>query len=121
MKSDVVSFQIAPEGTPWPSGLGVDLAELPISEDHIRSIVGVPLVRGVEDGLGPWSAIGLMFVSGAHVEIISYDEVIGPPHFIVLADSNADFDAVLRDVLALFKIERNSLAWVSPRVRKDRI
>ena len=52
--------QLSPvtEGTRWPSGQCVDLALLPLSEDDLAARIGLPLVRGVEDGLGPWAGIG---------------------------------------------------------------
>ena len=53
-----------PEGTRWPSGESVDLAVLSITADELATRIGLPLVRGVEDGLGPWAGIGGRLPSG---------------------------------------------------------
>jgi hypothetical protein len=41
-----------PEGTRWASGESVDLAVLPMTADELATRIGLPVVRGIEDGLG---------------------------------------------------------------------
>lgn len=112
-------FVVVPEGTRWPSGDYYDLAHLPIDEDTLTSVLGSPLVRGVEDGLGPWAAIGIRLSSGTALEFIRYQYEPTPPGFSVCADMKADLSRALDDVLEIFSLKRSSLVWVSPRVAPD--
>jgi hypothetical protein len=116
MNQNERAFSVVPEGTPWPSGDYYDLAHLPIDEASLQRVIGVPLMSGVEDGLGRWVAIGLTLRSGVAVEIIRYDDSPGPPGFVARADTGADLAVALDELLSLFSLSRDQLWWISPRV-----
>ena len=66
-----------PEGTRWASGESVDLAVLPMTAEELATRVGRPLVRGVDDGIGAWAAIGGRLPFGRDVEFIWYANLPG--------------------------------------------
>ena len=104
----------APAGSRWPSGDFESLAILPISEELIHSVLGLELIRGVEDGLGAWAAVGFRLQSGVVVELIQHGSAPGPKGFELRADKGSDMEAVLLSILSLFNLERNALAWCAP-------
>ena len=104
-----------PEGTRWPSGDGVDLALLPLTEDELATLIGLPLVRGIEDGLGPWAAIGGCLPSGAAVEFIHYAKKADPAGVILRADKSACYATILDEALKLIGLSRADVL-VSPFV-----
>jgi hypothetical protein len=104
------------EGTRWPSGEGVDLALLPLTEDELAARIGLPLVRGVEDGLGPWSGIGGRLPSGNAVEFIYYAMKPKPAGVILRLDKSACSSATFDEALQLVGLSREDLIYVSPVV-----
>ena len=110
-------FEIVPEGARWSGRDYVSAALIPIAPEKLAELVGVPLVRGVESGLGSWEAIGLRLKSGTLVELIRYLAKPGPPGFEVRVDNNANIAVALQEVIAALGVPSQSVAWVSPRVR----
>jgi hypothetical protein len=102
------------EGARWPSGEGIDLALLPLTEDELARRAGLPLVRGVEDGLGPWAAIGGQLPSGGVVEFIYYAKKPEPAGVILRADKGLAYSAVLDEALRIIGLSRKDLIYVSP-------
>jgi hypothetical protein len=85
-----------PEGSRWPSGDYASLAVLPISESELASRIGLPLVRGVEEGLGPFAAIVGSLPSGAAVEFIRH--ALAPePNGVELRTDKGTFCAATLD------------------------
>lgn len=105
------SLQPVPEGTRWPSGESVDLAVLPLSENDLSTRIGLPLVRGFEDGLGHWAAIGGRLPSGADVEFICYKA--SQRSVIVRADKGGNHSATLDEALQVVGLSRAEVR-VSP-------
>ena len=99
-----------PEGTPWPSGAHFDLALLSLSIEAIAERVGLPLTHGVEDGLGPWRAIGGRLPSGTDVEIVCYTR--NPQSVFMRVDKRADYAAALDEILTRFKLSHTDLKHV---------
>jgi hypothetical protein len=100
-----------PQGTRWPSGESVDLAVLPLAEGDFAARIGLPLVRGVEDGLGPWAAIGGRLPCGADVEFICYAN--RPRLVIVRGDKNGPHSDTVDEALHLVGLSRAEVS-VSP-------
>lgn len=97
-------FTPVPEGTRWPSGESVHLAVLPITADELATRIGLPVVRGVEDGLGQWSGIGGRLPSGRDVEFVCYAQI---PHQVILrVDKRAPYSAALDEALQLVGLSR---------------
>jgi hypothetical protein len=103
-----------PEGTRWPSGDSVDLAVLPMDENELVSRLGLPLLRGVEDGLGPWAAIGGTLPSGTAVEFIHHALAPEPRGVVLRADKVAPYAATLDEALQAVGLARHELLWISP-------
>ena len=104
------------EGTRWPSGEGVEVALLLLTEDELSARVGLPLVRGVEDGLGPWAAIGGRMPSGNAVEFIYYTLKPKPSGVLLRLDKGACRPGVLDEALQIVGLSRADLISVSPDV-----
>jgi hypothetical protein len=103
-----------PEGTRWPSGECVDLAVLPLTEDELAERVGIPLVHGVEDGLGRWGGIGGRLPSGMDVEFVCYAHI---PHQVIMrVDKGARYAVAFAEALELVGLSRSDLKHVSPLV-----
>jgi hypothetical protein len=103
-----------PEGTRWPSGDSVVLAVLPMTENELAARIGLPLLEGVEDGLGGFAAIGGRLASGADVEFISYSSV--PREVLMRVDKSASYSAVLDEALRAVGLSRADVR-VSPLVK----
>lgn len=73
---------------------------------------GTELIRGTEEGLGVWHAIGLRLAGSDLVELIHYPSSPGPPGYIVRVDHDAPVEPALSEILALFGLHRSSLPWV---------
>jgi len=106
-----------PNGTKWPVSDYVSAALIPIASETLSKVVGVPLTRGVESGLGSWEAVGLRLESGALVELIRYEIKEAPSGFEVRVAGDSDVSVTLHQVLALLNIAPESLVWVSPCIR----
>src|SRR5688572_23115923 len=85
MASGSKRFRVLESGLRWPSGDFVELALMPVNEEAIREVLGVPLVSGEEAGLGEWKAIGFEVESGPTIEVICYLRS-SSPYFIVRSD-----------------------------------
>ena len=92
----------------------MDLAVLPLTEDELAARIGIPLVRGVEDGLGPWSGIGGRLPSGMDVEFVCYAHM--PTSVIMRVDKSAGFAVAFAEALELVGLSRSDLKHVSPLV-----
>lgn len=102
------------EGTRWPSGESVDLALLPLTEDQLADRVGLPLVHGVEAGLGRWGGIGGRLPSGTDVEFVCYAHI--PTSVVVRVDKKAHHATAFAEALELVGLSRSDLKHVSPLV-----
>jgi hypothetical protein len=100
-----------PEGTRWPSGECVELAVLPLAEDELSTRIGLPLARGVEDGLGAWASVGGRLPSGSDVEFVCYAAMRGK--VILRADKGSRYSATLDEALQLVGLSRGEV-HVSP-------
>ena len=116
MSEATYGFTLVPEGTRWPSGDYISLAELAVDRQWVSDRIGAPLVAGIEDGLGPWVAIGLELGSGLAVELIEYEWAPGPRVFEVRVDRGANPALALESVLAVLGLSRDRLRWISPLV-----
>src|SRR5512133_2901585 len=92
------------EGTRWATGESVDLAVLSMTADELADRVGLPLVRGVEDGLGVWAGIGGRLPSGQDVEFIWYAHL--PQQVVLRVDKRAPYSATLDEALQLVGLSR---------------
>ena len=92
------------EGTRWPSGEHFELASLPLNEDELAKRIGLPLVRGVEDGLGDWSGTGGYLPCGAPVEFVCYAHI--PGRVFLRTDKAAAYSLVLDEALWIVGLER---------------
>ena len=93
-----------PEGTRWATGESVDLAVLPIDADELAARTGLPLVRGVEDGLGAWAGIGGRLPSGRDVEFIWYAAL--PRQVTLRVDKGVPYPATLDEALQVVGLAR---------------
>src|SRR5579859_2074057 len=112
------SFRLTPvpEGTRWPSGMSVDLALLPLTEQELADRIGIPLSRVFEDGLGDWAGIGGRLPSGGDVEFICYKHGRG---VILRADGGLHhYAAILDEALKTVGLTRNNLLSQSPLTEK---
>lgn len=103
-----------PEGTRWPSGESVDLAVLPMTVEQLAIRVGLPLVRGVEAGLGAWAGIGGRLPSGRDVEFICYEHL--PEQVLLRVDKGSSYPAALDEALQLVELSRAEVR-LSPLVK----
>ena len=77
---------------------------LSITADELATRIGLPLVRGVEDGLGPWAGIGGRLPSGRDVEFVCYAQI---PHQVTLrVDKRVPYSAALDEALQLVGLSR---------------
>jgi len=100
----------------WPSGEGVDLALLPLTDEELAARIGLPLVQGFDDGLGPWSGIGGRMPSGNAVEFIYYTKKPKPSGVILRLDKSACCPKTFDEALQLVGLSRADLIYVSPLV-----
>jgi hypothetical protein len=87
---------------------------LPLTEDQLAERVGLPLIHGVEDGLGRWSGIGGRLPSGADVEFVCYAHL--PTSVIMRVDKEAHHATAFAEALELVGLSRSDLKHVSPLV-----
>jgi hypothetical protein len=100
-----------PEGTRWASGESVDLAVLPMTADELAMRVGLPLVRGIEDGLGTWAGIGGRLPSGRDIEFIWYAHL--PSQVTLRVAKGVTYPATLDEALQVVGLTRADVR-VSP-------
>jgi len=105
------SIEVLPFGTPWPRGGYAEAALLAISEVELEERISTSLVRGTEEGLGAWAAIGLRLPSGAVVELVNYPERPGESAFIVRTVATALQDSVLNELLSCLGLDQPSVIW----------
>jgi hypothetical protein len=110
-------FEIVPEGACWSERGYVSAALIPIAPEKLAELVGAPLVRGVESGLGGWEAVGLRLRSGTLIELIRYVAKPDPQGFEVRIGNDTNIAVALREVIAFLGVPPQALAWVSPHVR----
>lgn len=103
--------EISPFGIPWPSVGYSESALLAVSEMELERILSKSLVRGVEEGLGAWAAIGLRLPSGEIVELVNYRERPGEGAFIVRTVATSSAETVLKELLACLCLPQVSVAW----------
>jgi len=101
-------------GTSWPGGDGIEVAVLPMTEGELASRIGLPLVRGYEDGLGPYAAIGGLLPSGTAVEFIFYELKPPPPAVLLRVDKGACYSAALDEALSVVRLSRDEAIEIVP-------
>ena len=106
-------FSTLPEDARWPSGEFIDLAVLPLTEGELARRIGVSLVHGIEDGLGPWAAIGGYLRSGVQFEFICYAQI--PASVILRMDKNTYSATAVDEALRLVGFSRKEVR-VSPLI-----
>src|SRR5688572_29085038 len=99
-------------GTPWPSGRPKALAQLDVDDAWVVNVAGVPLISGVEDGLGPWVGIGGKLPSGTCVELLRYD--LGGPLYQLHTDYDASPRETLEEFLTTTGLEPSAVHWRHP-------
>lgn len=117
MTIPVPPFTVVTPGILWPSGDYADLAILDMSEDDLCRRLGVPLVEGIEEGMGPWRAIGLRLASGVFIELIVYAHT-ARDGFDLRVDRPFLRSEVLAEALVSLELERAAVTWVSPLIQE---
>jgi hypothetical protein len=112
------SLQVIAPGMPWPSGDCADMAILDISEAYLRNRLGVPLVEGTEEGMGPWQAVGLRLASGVFIELIVYAHA-ARDGFDLRVDRPFLCHEVLVEALAALGLDSKVVTWVSPLIQES--
>lgn len=115
--SSSAGFSLTEFGSQWPSGNFAEIAMIDVSCDDVIKLVSRDLFEGIEEGMGPWKAIGLRLDSGGVIELIRY-EYDSDQAFTLRADANSNFSEVLEDTLDLLGKGIDSLQWVSPLVNE---
>jgi hypothetical protein len=102
------------ENKRWPSGDYRDIATVCISDEEIEHRTGQSLLRGVEQGLGPWVSAGGKMVSGLDVELLRYTEAPAElsSQYIIRVDKKANHRVALEQVLGLLQLKLKDLDWV---------
>jgi hypothetical protein len=114
-KANSPKLSPVPEGTRWPSGDSIVLAVLPMTKDDLAARIGLPLLEGVEDGLGGFAAIGGRLTSGADVEFVCYS--LMPQEVLMRVDKSNQYSAaVLDEALQAVGLSRADVR-VSPEVK----
>ena len=109
----VSGFEIAAEGTEWPSGRFHEIAVLPVSDERVIEIFG-PLVSGTESGLGEWHAIGFWLPEKTLVELVRYVSSPPPAGFVLRIDRSAPTEKAFTQVLQIVGIPKDALPWINP-------
>ena len=109
----VSGFEIAAQGTTWPSGRFYDVAVLPVADARIIDIFG-PFASGVEPGLGEWHAIGFWLPDRTLVELVRYLSSPPPLGYILRIDRSASIESALSQVLQIVGLSKDELPWINP-------
>ena len=109
----VSGFEIAAEGTKWPSGRFHDVAVLPISDARVMEIFG-PFVSGTDSGLGGWHAIGFWLPDKTLIELVRYISSPPPTGFVLRIDRSAPIEQAFAHVLQIVGVSKDELPWINP-------
>ena len=87
-----------------------DIAEIDLADEAIERRLGRPLLRGVEDGLGPWRADGFRLSTGEVMELIFYDFYEGQ-RYILRVDHGMPATAAIAHFLEAFDLDKTAVRW----------
>src|SRR5689334_6590491 len=89
----------------WPGGRDQVVALLTLGPDELARRVGFPLLTGIEEGLGPWQAIGLVLASGRPIELVWYEHANPSAPTQLRADVNDDYAQAREEAIAILGIK----------------
>ena len=98
----------------WPPAGSRVIALLTLQPSALEQRLGVPLTSGVEDGLGPWTGIGLILPSGRQIEFVWYEHLDQSSPTELRAATGEDYAAVLSETVDACHLEPTDIAWVPP-------
>ncbi len=96
----------------WPSGDCRPIGLLAVTPEQIEQILGAPLERGTEEGLGPWQGIGIRLQSGRIVGLLWYDFSPEPRGVAIEADAQDNFAEARQECLSTLGLAKSQLLWV---------
>jgi transposase len=97
-------------GRRWPSGDYDEIAEVDLTDEAIETRLGRPLLRGVQEGMGPWRAEGFRLSTGEVMELIFYAFYEGQC-YILRVDRGTPIDAAIRHFLEAFDLDETAVRW----------
>lgn len=106
-------FRVLEAGAQWPNCGYMELALLEIGPAYVEAMLSMNLLKGDEEGLGLWKAIGFSMENGAMVELVLH-EASPTAGFVVRADSLHATEETLIGVLRLLGIGKNFVKWMNP-------
>lgn len=106
-------------GRRWPSGNYDEIAEIDLTDEAIVGRLGRPLLRGVQDGMGPWRAEGFQLSTGEVMELIFYEFYEGQC-YILRVDRGTPIDAAIAHFLEAFDLDETAVRWRLDVYLKDR-
>jgi len=98
----------------WPSGSAQVIALLTLHPAELAERVGIPLMSGVEEGLGPWQGIGLILGSGRPIELVWYEGADQSAPTELRADVNDDYSSAREEAGVALALTPRDVAWVLP-------
>ena len=101
----------------WPSGRYDEIAEIDLTDEAIVGRLGRPLLRGVQDGMGPWRAEGFRLSTGEVMELIFYEYYEGQCD-ILRVDQGTPIAAAITHFLEAFDLDETAVRW---RIGVDRM
>ncbi|MGN7830407.1 hypothetical protein ACTJI2_02190 [Pseudoxanthomonas sp. 22568] len=93
----------------------MELALLEIGPAYVEAMLSMNLLKGDEEGLGLWKAIGFSMENGAMVELVLH-EASPMAGFVVRADSLHATEETLIGVLRLLGIGKKFVKWMNPQL-----
>ena len=106
------TFEVLEPGGRWPSDY-LEVAVLPVSDQEVSRVFATELIRGIEDGLGEWRAVGFRLLGSDLGELIHYPSSPGPAGYILRLDRASPIEPAFSEVLSLFGLQRSALLWVA--------
>lgn len=97
-------------GRRWPSGDCDEIAEIDLTDEAIVVRLGRPLLRGVQDGMGPWRAEGFRLSTGEVMELIFYEFCEGQCYGLRV-DRGTPVDAAIAHFLEAFDLDETAVRW----------
>jgi hypothetical protein len=94
----------------WPSGDYDEIAEIALTDAAIEIRLGRPLLRGVQEGLGPWRADGFRLSTGEVMELIFYEFYQGQC-YCLRVDRGTPIDAAIAHFLEAFDLDETCVRW----------
>lgn len=94
----------------WPSGDYDEIAEIDLTDEAIETRLGRPLLRGVQEGMGPWRAEGFRLSTGEVMELIFYEFYEGQC-YLLRVDCGTPIDTAIRHFLEAFDLDEACVHW----------